>query len=91
MGILASAGEIAGIATAVIAVLSLVYAIITKMIVGPMIKNHIAILFDKIDDRYISRKEILLMQQAQDETHKRTAREIRDIWNEINDIKRVKP
>lgn len=82
-----TAQQIAAVITASIGALTIIYAIITKLIVGPMIKAHINTLFEKIDDRYISRKEIALMQQATDEAHRRTAQEIRDIWAEINKLK----
>lgn len=82
-----SAQQIAAVITAGIGILTIIYAIITKLIVGPMIKAHINTLFDKIDERYISRKEIALMQAASDETHRRTTQEIRDIWAEINRLK----
>lgn len=84
---LANLQELAGIITAAIAILTVVYAVITKMIVGPMIEKHIDTLFQKIDDRYISRKELALLQNAADENHKRTAQEIRDLWGEINQLK----
>lgn len=82
-----TAQQIAAVITAAVGILTLIYAIITKLIVGPMIKGHIETLFEKIDDRYISRKEIQLMQQATDEIHRRTTQEIRDIWAEINRLK----
>lgn len=80
--------KIAGVITASIGLVSLIYAIITKLIIGPMIDGHIKLLAKEIDDRYITRNEMELLKEAADEKHKQTIEEIRDIWVEINLLKR---